>query len=257
MPSQVSSRSWAALQRTSPAVHSTQAPFAQWAGATQVVPFCHWPFMAHVCGVSGEVGLQRGASPGVQTQQSPLVQPSGQVAVIPQCPLLSQTWLVLGLEHRLAGGTQSLQSLLVHAAHTTGLPQVPVASQVSKLVPLQRVLLGVQSTQWGGGSKHTLGHAAPSFVHIPVLLQTCGCWLEHRWAPGAQGAQLPMTQTGFGLAQAAPFTHCPMLLQVRGVLPLQSLLFGMQAPPHMPMLQTLGHTMPLLIQCPVVSQSCG
>ena len=62
---------------------------------------------------------------------------------------------------------------------------------------------------------------------------------------------------GYGLAQAVPLTHCPMPLQVRGVLPLQSLLFGMQAPPHMPMLQTLGHTMPLLIQRPVVSQSCG
>ena len=48
-----------------------------------------------------------------------------------------------------------------------------------------------------------------------------------------------------------------MLLQVRGVLPLQSRLFGMQAPPHMPMLQTLAQTMPLLAQWPVVSQSCG
>jgi hypothetical protein len=48
-----------------------------------------------------------------------------------------------------------------------------------------------------------------------------------------------------------------MLLQVRGVLPLQSRLFGMQAPPHMPMLQTFAHNMPLLVQWPVVSQSCG
>ena len=56
---------------------------------------------------------------------------------------------------------------------------------------------------------------------------------------------------------AVPSTHWPMLLQVRGVLLLQSLAFGMHAPVHIPMLHTLGHTAPLLAQCPVASQSCG
>jgi hypothetical protein len=151
-----------------------------------------------------------------------------------------------------------LQSLLVHAAHVTGLPQLPVALQVSKVVPLlQRVAFGVQSTQWGGGSKHALGQTAPSFVHMPVPLQTCGCLSEQRWAPGAHGEQVPWTHTGFGLAQAVPSTHCPAPLHVRGVLLLQSLAFGIHAPVHMPMLQTLGHAAPLLTQCPVGSQSSG
>ena len=48
-----------------------------------------------------------------------------------------------------------------------------------------------------------------------------------------------------------------MLLHVRGVLLLQSRLFGIQAPLHIPMLQTLGQVAPLLAQCPVVSQSWG
>jgi hypothetical protein len=68
----------------------------------------------------------------------------------------------------------SLQSLLVHAAHITGLPQLPLALQVSNVVPLQRVAFGAQSTQRGGGAKHAFMHAGPSFVHIPALLQTCG-----------------------------------------------------------------------------------
>jgi hypothetical protein len=152
---------------------------------------------------------------------------------------------------------QSLQSLLVHATHETGLPQVPVPLQVSKVVPLQRVVFGVQSTQWGGGSKHAFGHTAPSFVHIPVLLQTWGCAPEQRWVVGEQGAQTPKTQNGFAPVHAVPSTHCPMLLQVRGVLLLQSLAPGMQAPVHDPMLQTLAQAAPLLAQCPVVSQSCG
>jgi hypothetical protein len=46
-----------------------------------------------------------------------------------------------------------------------------------------------------------------------------------------------------------------MLLQVRGVLLLQSLALGIQAPAHMPAVQTLGHTAPLFVQCPVASQS--
>jgi hypothetical protein len=157
----------------------------------------------------------------------------------------------------LAGGTQSLQSLLVHAAHIIGFAQLPLALQVSKVVPLQRVLFGVHSTQWGGDSKHAFGHTAPSFVHIPVLLQTCGCAPEQRWAVGAQGEQTPKTQTEFAPVQAAPSTHCPMLLQVRGVLLLQSMAPGMQAPVHAPMLQTLAQAAPLFVQCPVVSHSCG
>jgi hypothetical protein len=157
----------------------------------------------------------------------------------------------------LAAGTQSLQSLLVQATQLTGLPQLPVALQVSKVVPLHRVLPGVQSTQWGGGSKHAFGHAVPSLVHMPVALQTCGWLPEQRCALGVHGAQTPCTQTGFALAQGVPSTHCPMLLHVRGVLLLQSRLFGIHAPVHMPMLQTLGHAVPLLAQCPVVSQSCG
>jgi hypothetical protein len=48
-----------------------------------------------------------------------------------------------------------------------------------------------------------------------------------------------------------------MLLHVRGVLLLQSRALGIQAPVHMPMLQTLGHVAPLLVQCPVASQSWG
>jgi hypothetical protein len=163
---------------------------------------------------------------------------------------------VLGSEHRLAGGIQSLQSLSVHATQVTGLPQLPAALQVSKVVPLaQRVLPGMQSTQCGGGAKHTFGQAVPSLAHMPVPLQSCGWLPEQRWVPGAHGAQTPCTQTGFGLAHAVPSTHWPMLLHVRGVLLLQSRLFGMHAPVHIPMLQTLGHAMPVLAQCPVVSQS--
>ena len=70
-------------------------------------------------------------------------------------------------------------------------------------------------------------------------------------------AQTPSTQTELGLAHGVPLTHCPMALQVRGVLLLQSRLIGMHAPVHVPMLQTLGHDAPLLTQCPVVSQRCG
>jgi hypothetical protein len=258
VPSHVSRPSWFVLQRTSPELHSMQTPLVQCAGATQAVPSCHWPVMAHVCGVSGDVGLHRAGSPGVHAQQLPAVQPSGQLVVIPQCPLLSQVWLVWGSEHCLAGATQSLQSLLVHAAQVTGLPQLPVALQVSNVVELaQRVLFGVQSTQCGGGSRQTSAHAVPSLVHIPVLLQTCGCLAEQRWAPGAHGAHVPSTQTEFAPVHAVPSTHCPMLLQVRGVLLLQSLALGIQAPAHMPPVQTLGQTAPLLAQCPVASQSCG
>jgi len=92
------------------------------------------------------VGLQRW-SPGMQARHSPLAQPTGQLVVVPQWPLSLQTWLVFASEHRLAGGMHSLQSLLVQAAQAMGLSQLPLALQVSKLVPLQRVVPGVQSTQ--------------------------------------------------------------------------------------------------------------
>jgi hypothetical protein len=114
----------------------------------QAMASCHWPLMLQVCGVSGEAGLHRGASPGVHTQQSPPVHPSGQLVDGPQCPLGSHAWLVCASAHFLAGATQSLQSLLVQAAQVTGLLQLPVALQVSKVVGLlQRVLFGAQSTQ--------------------------------------------------------------------------------------------------------------
>jgi hypothetical protein len=128
-------------------VHSTQlppkhAPFGDMHAASS----CHWPLMPQVCGVVLAVGLQR-LSPGVQAQQSPFVHPNWQAVVAPQCPLSAQIWLVFGSEHFLAGGTHSLQSLLVQAAQAMGLAQLPLALHVSKLVPLQRVSPGVQSTQ--------------------------------------------------------------------------------------------------------------
>jgi hypothetical protein len=66
-----------------------------------------------------------------------------------------------------------------------------------------------------------------------------------------------LTQNALGSAHAAPSTHCPIALHVRGVLPLQSLLLGIQAPPHVPLLQTLAHAMPLFVHFPIVSQTCG
>src|SRR5689334_9908876 len=129
-------------------MHSVQTPPMYSAvGAMQAVPSCHWPLMLHVWGVLLAVGLHRAGSPGVHAQQSPFVQPRRQLVVAPQCPLSAHTWLVWASEHFLAGGTQSLQSLLVQAAHAMGLPQLPLASQVSNVVPLQRVVVGVQSTQ--------------------------------------------------------------------------------------------------------------
>jgi hypothetical protein len=72
------------------------------------------------------------------------------------------------------------------------------------------------------------------------------------------GAHVPPTQNALVPEQAVPFTHCPMALQVRGVLLLpQSFELGTQDPVHAPMLQTLGHAAPLLAHLPVVSQSCG
>jgi hypothetical protein len=120
---------------------------------------------------------------------------------------------------------------------------------------LQRVLVGAQSTQLP--PTQASGHATPSFVHMPFSLQTWGCFIEHCRVVGEQGEHVPLTQNALGLVHAGPSTHCPIALQVRGVLLLQSFAPGMHAPPHAPLLQTLGHTMPLLAQCPVVSQSCG
>ena len=100
-----------------------------------------------------------------------------------------------------------MQSLLVQAAQVMGLPQLPVASQVSNVVPLQRVVFGVQSTQCGGGSRHTLAHAMPVFVHAPLSLQVCGCLPEHRCVIGVQAAQLPRTHTGFEPLHGVPSTH--------------------------------------------------
>jgi hypothetical protein len=240
-----------------PTVHSIQTPLVQCAGETHAALSCHWPLTVQVCGVSGNVRLQRGRSPGVQAQHSPPVHPSGQLLDAPQCPLLSHTRLVWASAQSLAEGTHSLQSFMVHATHVMGLPQLPLALHVSNVVPTQCVVAGVQSTQRGGDSRQTLVHTAPSFVHMPVVLQTCGCLPEQCWAPGAHGAQTPRTQTGLAPLHAAPSTHCPMLLQVRGVLLLQSLALGIHAPAHMLAVQTLGHTAPLLAQCPVVSQSCG
>ena len=56
---------------------------------------------------------------------------------------------------------------------------------------------------------------------------------------------------------AVPSTHWPMLLQVRGVLLLQSLALGIHAPVHIPEVQTFAHAAPLFAQWPVASQSCG
>ena len=102
---------------TSPFEHSTQTPLAQRNGAAQAVPFSHCPLVAQVCGVSEDVGLQRGASPGVHAQQLPSVHPSGQALFI-QCPVPSQTWLVFPM-HCLAGAVQSLHSLFEHIVQTT------------------------------------------------------------------------------------------------------------------------------------------
>ena len=80
---------------------------------------------------------------------------------------------MLGPEHCCAGGMQSLQSLFVHAAQLTGLLQVPMALQVSNVLPLHCVAPGLQSTHRGGGSKQKFGHTAPLLVHMPALLQIC------------------------------------------------------------------------------------
>jgi hypothetical protein len=116
VPSQVSSPSCAALHRTSLAIHSMQAPPVQCAGAKHAVPFCHCPFVPHVCGISGLDGLQRGASPGVHAQQSPPVHPSWH-GVFAQCPIGSQTCAVLPL-HCLAGAVQSLHSFIAQMVQT-------------------------------------------------------------------------------------------------------------------------------------------
>ena len=111
-------------------LHSTQIPSLQIGVVPpQPVPSTHCP-PVHVCGVLLDIGLQRGVSlPGSQVQQSPPVQPTGQLVVV-QCPLLLQTWLVLGSEHCLLGGMQSLQSLLVQAAHIFWVTQLPLALHV-------------------------------------------------------------------------------------------------------------------------------
>jgi hypothetical protein len=54
-----------------------------------------------------------------------------------------------------------------------------------------------------------------------------------------------------------PFIHCPLAVQVCGVLPLHCWLFGTQAPPQTPLLQTNAQAAPLLAHCPIELQSCG
>jgi hypothetical protein len=120
---------------------------------------------------------------------------------------------------------------------------------------MQRVAVGAHSTQ--PPPRHARGHAAPSFAHMPSPLQSWGCCIAHCRVVGEQGEQVPLTQNAFGIVHAAPSTHCPIVLHVRGVLLLQSLAPGMHAPPQAPLLQTLGHAMPFVAQCPVVSQSSG
>jgi hypothetical protein len=118
-----------ALQRTSPVMHSAQAPFVQWAGAMHSAPFCHWPLVPHVCGVSGADGLHRGPSvPGVHAQQSPPVHPSWHALFI-QCPLASHTWLVFPM-HCLAGAVQSLHSFIAQMVQTIWSTQLPVTLHV-------------------------------------------------------------------------------------------------------------------------------
>ena len=58
--------------------------------------------------------------------------------------------------------------------------------------------------------------------------------------------------------QTAPFdTHCALVLQVCGVLPLkQREAPGVHSPPHEPLLQRYGHAVPLA-QLPVLLHVCG
>jgi hypothetical protein len=237
-------------------LHSTQTPALQiGVDALHAVPSTHCPPL-QVCGVLLDIGLQRGTSMlGLQVQQTPPVQPTGQL-VVDQCPLLSQTWLVLGSEHCWEGGTQSLQSLFVQAAHIFWVTQLPLALHVWYVVPTHCVAFGMQSTQ--PPPRHALGQTVPLLVHIPPSLQSCGCFSEHCLVVGMHGEHVPPTQNAVVPEHAVPLTHIPIALHVRGVLLLpQSLVLGTQEPVQAPMLHTLGQTEPLLAHLPVVSQSCG
>jgi hypothetical protein len=156
------------LQRTSPVVHSMQAPLVHCAGAEHGVPFCHCPLVPHVCGVSGAVGLQRAGSPGEHTQQSPPEHPSWH-GVFVQCPVPSHSCAVLPV-HCLAGAVQSLHSFIAQMVQTIWSTQLPLVLQVWSVVPLQRVADGAQSAQLP--PRHASGHAMPSLVQAPSSLQT-------------------------------------------------------------------------------------
>ena len=77
----------------------------------------------------------------------------------------------------------------------------------------------------------------------------------HRVAPGKHSQAVDPTHTP---VQTAPLaTHCALVLQVWGVLPLkQRELPGVHSPPHEPLLQRNGHAVPLA-QLPVLLQVCG
>jgi hypothetical protein len=163
--------------------------------------------------------------------------------------------------HFFSDPTQSLHSLLAHTGlQTIVSTQVPVELQVCRvtLSEAQRTSLGLQSEQIPLPVQRYM-HAAPLFTHVPLMLQVCGCLLEQRGEGELElhSVHAPARHAGAVPPQVAPSIHWPLALQVRGVLPLQSLLLGAQAPPHMPLVQTLAQAIPLLAQCPVVSQSCG
>jgi hypothetical protein len=237
-------------------LHSTQVPPLQiGVEEPQGALSSHCPPL-HVCGVLLDIGLQRGAStPGLQAQQTPPVQPLGQLIVV-QCPLLLQTWLVMGSEHCWVGGTQSLQSLFVQAAHIFWVTQLPLALQVWYVVPTHCVAFGMQSTQ--PPLRQALGQTRPLLVHMPLSPQSWGCFSEHCLVVGMHCEHVPLTQNAVVPEHAVPFTHCPMALHVRGVLLLpQSLELGTHEPVQAPMLHTLGQAAPLLAHLPVVSQTWG
>lgn len=139
-----------------------------------------------------------------------------------------------------------MQSLFVQAAHIFCVTQLPLALHVWYVVPVHWTLFGVQSTQLP--ARQALAHAVPTSVHMPASLHNWGCFSEHCLAVGMHGAHAPLTQNGVVPEHIVPFTHCPMALQVRGVLLLQSLVLGAHEPVQAPMLHTLGHAAPLLAQ---------
>jgi hypothetical protein len=79
-----------------------------------------------------------------------------------------------------------------------------------------------------------LAQGAPTATHSLSSLQTCGCVLLQREAPGRQRQRPPPMHSGSVPEQAVSLRQRPWSLHTRGVVPVQLRVPGTHSPAHWP-----------------------